>query len=161
MRLYQDSMAIVRHFERPSLFITITTNPDRDEITRELLTDESGVRMQTWRDHELIPASSFGKFDLAFPFSFRSIFLDITFISQPGPCWVTPVVIAWTSASNKAQGLYVVLSRTTDVCRLTILLSPDNFEVRNCGLPQLLILVRGPPQAPGLTLKILLWTNCS
>jgi helitron helicase-like protein len=30
-RLYQDSMAIVHHFGRPSLFITFTTNPDWEE----------------------------------------------------------------------------------------------------------------------------------
>ena len=34
---YQDSMAIVRQFGRPSLFITFTANPKWDEITRELL----------------------------------------------------------------------------------------------------------------------------
>jgi Helitron helicase-like domain at N-terminus len=49
-RLYQDSMAIVRHFGRPSLFITFTTNPDWEEITRELLTDEYGVCTQCWGD---------------------------------------------------------------------------------------------------------------
>jgi hypothetical protein len=43
-------MAIVHHFGRPSLFITFTTNPDWDEITRELLTDEQGVRTQCWSD---------------------------------------------------------------------------------------------------------------
>ena len=34
---YQDSMAIVRQFGRPSFFITFTANPKWDEITRELL----------------------------------------------------------------------------------------------------------------------------
>ena len=36
-RCYQDSMAIVRHFGHPSLFITFTANPNWPEITRELL----------------------------------------------------------------------------------------------------------------------------
>jgi hypothetical protein len=43
-RLYQDSMAIVRHFGRPSLFITFTTNPDWIEITGKFLTDENGCK---------------------------------------------------------------------------------------------------------------------
>ncbi|CEP10123.1 hypothetical protein, partial, partial [Parasitella parasitica] len=34
---YQDSMAIVRHFGKPSLFITFTANPRWVEIQRELL----------------------------------------------------------------------------------------------------------------------------
>ena len=34
---YQDSMAIVRQYGRPSLFITFTANLRWDEITRELL----------------------------------------------------------------------------------------------------------------------------
>ena len=34
---YQDAMAIVRRYGRPSLFITFTANPRWDEITRELL----------------------------------------------------------------------------------------------------------------------------
>ena len=34
---YQDSIAIVRHFGQPSLFITFTANPKWDEIVRELL----------------------------------------------------------------------------------------------------------------------------
>jgi len=33
---YHDSMAIARHYGRPDLFITITTNPQWTEITREL-----------------------------------------------------------------------------------------------------------------------------
>jgi hypothetical protein len=49
-QLYQDSMAIVRYFGRPSLFITFTTNPEWEEITRELLNDENGRPMQTWRN---------------------------------------------------------------------------------------------------------------
>ncbi|SAM09603.1 hypothetical protein [Absidia glauca] len=36
-KLYQDSMAIVRHFGKPSLFITFTANPRWIEIQRELL----------------------------------------------------------------------------------------------------------------------------
>ena len=34
---FQDSMAIVRQYGRPSLFVTFTANPKWDEITRELL----------------------------------------------------------------------------------------------------------------------------
>ena len=49
-RLYQDSMAIVRHFGKPSLFITFTTNPYWIEITREFLMDENSIVMQTCRD---------------------------------------------------------------------------------------------------------------
>jgi hypothetical protein len=58
-RLYQDSMAIVRHFGRPALFITFTANPHWDEITRELLNDEMGVPMQTWRDRPDLVARVF------------------------------------------------------------------------------------------------------
>ena len=36
-QLYQHSMAIVRYFGRPTLFITFTANPKWDEITHELL----------------------------------------------------------------------------------------------------------------------------
>ncbi|RPA91061.1 hypothetical protein L873DRAFT_1613687, partial [Choiromyces venosus 120613-1] len=36
-QLYQDSMALVRHFARPSLFITFTANPKWAEIEQELL----------------------------------------------------------------------------------------------------------------------------
>lgn len=35
-KLYQDSMAIVRHFGKPTLFITFTANPRWIEIQREL-----------------------------------------------------------------------------------------------------------------------------
>lgn len=35
-RLFQDSMAIVRHFERPTLFIIVTINPNWIEIKNEL-----------------------------------------------------------------------------------------------------------------------------
>lgn len=55
----QRVLAIVRHFGKPRLFITITTNPDWDDITRELLTDESGVRIQTWRDRPDLVARVF------------------------------------------------------------------------------------------------------
>jgi hypothetical protein len=58
-RLYQDSMAIVRHFGRPCLFITFTTNPEWPEITRELLTDEHGALMQTWDDRPDLVARVF------------------------------------------------------------------------------------------------------
>ena len=36
-KLYQDSIAIVRHYGKPSLFITFTANPKWVEIQRELL----------------------------------------------------------------------------------------------------------------------------
>jgi hypothetical protein len=36
-QLYQDSMAIVRHFGLPILFITFTANPKWTEITDALL----------------------------------------------------------------------------------------------------------------------------
>ena len=36
-QLYQDAMAIVRHFGKPDIFITFTCNPKWPEITRELL----------------------------------------------------------------------------------------------------------------------------
>ena len=36
-QLYQDSMALVRHFGKPSLFITFTANPNWAEIQDELL----------------------------------------------------------------------------------------------------------------------------
>jgi hypothetical protein len=42
-QLYQDSMAIVRHFGRPSLFITFTANPKWKEITDELLPGQNPV----------------------------------------------------------------------------------------------------------------------
>ena len=38
---YQDSMAIYRHFGRPSLFVTFTANPKWKEIRRELRSGES------------------------------------------------------------------------------------------------------------------------
>ncbi|EAU86521.2 transcriptional factor B3 [Coprinopsis cinerea okayama7 len=37
MQRYQDAMAVARHFRRVDLFITMTTNPQWEEITRELL----------------------------------------------------------------------------------------------------------------------------
>ena len=37
MQLFQDSMAIVRHFGKPTLFITMTANPRWPEIQRALL----------------------------------------------------------------------------------------------------------------------------
>ena len=39
-QLYQDSMAIVREFGKPSLFVTVTCNPNWIEITRELLPNQ-------------------------------------------------------------------------------------------------------------------------
>ena len=36
-QLYQNAMAIVRHFGKPDIFITFTCNPKWPEITRELL----------------------------------------------------------------------------------------------------------------------------
>jgi len=42
-QLYQDSMAIVRHFGKPSLFITITANPKWVEIENELLPNQSAA----------------------------------------------------------------------------------------------------------------------
>ena len=40
-QLYQDSIAIVRHFGKPSLFITFTANPKWVEIANELLPSQS------------------------------------------------------------------------------------------------------------------------
>jgi hypothetical protein len=48
-QVYQDSMAIVRAFRKPSFFITFTCNPYWDKIQRELLTDRFGVPSQSWR----------------------------------------------------------------------------------------------------------------
>jgi len=42
-QLFQDSMAIVRHFGRPTLFITFTTNPKWKEIQDELLPHQSAM----------------------------------------------------------------------------------------------------------------------
>jgi len=42
-QLFQDSMAIVWHFGRPTLFITFTANPKWEAIFRELLPGQSGV----------------------------------------------------------------------------------------------------------------------
>lgn len=42
-QLFQDSMAIVRHFGRPTLFITFTTNPRWEEIQRELLPGQEPI----------------------------------------------------------------------------------------------------------------------
>ena len=39
-QLYQDSMAIVREFGKPDLFITITCNPNWPEIKDELLLNQ-------------------------------------------------------------------------------------------------------------------------
>ncbi|EFI26531.1 hypothetical protein CC1G_15819 [Coprinopsis cinerea okayama7 len=37
MQRYQDAMAVARHYRRVDLFITMTTNPNWEEITQELL----------------------------------------------------------------------------------------------------------------------------
>ena len=42
-QVYQDSMAIVRHFGRPTLFITFTANPKWKEIVDELLPGQTAV----------------------------------------------------------------------------------------------------------------------
>jgi len=42
-QLYQDSIAIVRHFGKPSLFITFTANPKWIEILNELLPNQSAA----------------------------------------------------------------------------------------------------------------------
>ena len=42
-KLYQDSIAIVRRFGKPSLFITFTANPKWEEIERELLPDQKAA----------------------------------------------------------------------------------------------------------------------
>jgi len=42
-QLFQDSMAIVRHFGRPTLFITFTANPKWEEITNELLPGQTSI----------------------------------------------------------------------------------------------------------------------
>lgn len=39
--IYMDSMAVVSYFGRPSLFITITTNPNWPAIQRELFLEQS------------------------------------------------------------------------------------------------------------------------
>src|SRR5947208_17146203 len=39
-QLYQDSMAIVREFGKPNLFITVTCNPTWPEITNEFLPNQ-------------------------------------------------------------------------------------------------------------------------
>ena len=42
-QLFQDSMAIVRHFGRPTLFITFTANPKWEEITKALLPGQTAI----------------------------------------------------------------------------------------------------------------------
>ena len=42
-QLYQDSIAIIRHFDKPSLFITFTANPKWVEIVNELLPHQSAA----------------------------------------------------------------------------------------------------------------------
>ena len=43
MQLYQDSMAIIRFFGQPTLFLTFTANPKWEEIVRELLPGQKAV----------------------------------------------------------------------------------------------------------------------
>jgi hypothetical protein len=40
-RRYMDAMALVRKFGKPDIFLTMTCNPNWDEITRELLPMQS------------------------------------------------------------------------------------------------------------------------
>ena len=42
-QLVQDSIAIVRHFGRPTLFITFTANPKWEEIMQEHLPGRSAI----------------------------------------------------------------------------------------------------------------------
>ena len=42
-KLYQDSIAIVRHFGKPSRFITFTANPKWEEIEHELLPQQTAA----------------------------------------------------------------------------------------------------------------------
>ena len=42
-KLYQDSVAIVRRFGKPSLFITFTANPKLEEIQQELLPNQTAA----------------------------------------------------------------------------------------------------------------------
>ncbi|EMR68302.1 putative atp-dependent dna helicase pif1 protein [Eutypa lata UCREL1] len=60
-RSYQDSMAIVRHFGKPTLFITFTANPNWPEIRRELLPGQTvndrpdiGIRVFDQKRKELL-----------------------------------------------------------------------------------------------------------
>ena len=52
-QLYQDAMAIVRHFGKPDFFITFTCNPHWKEITAELL------EHQTAADHQDLKSQVF------------------------------------------------------------------------------------------------------
>jgi hypothetical protein len=56
---FQDSMAIVRTFGKPGYFITFAANPHWEEIDTELLADDAGVQMQTWRDRPDLVARVF------------------------------------------------------------------------------------------------------
>ncbi len=58
-QLYQDSMVIIRHFRKPTLFITFTANPHWVEIKRELLKDDQGQPIQTWGDRPDLVARVF------------------------------------------------------------------------------------------------------
>ena len=42
-QLFQDSMAIVRHFGKPTLFITFTANPQWTELKQELFTGQTAL----------------------------------------------------------------------------------------------------------------------
>ncbi|KAJ5917503.1 hypothetical protein N7466_011057 [Penicillium verhagenii] len=46
----KDSMALLEHYNRPELFITVTANPDWDEVKDSLLPDNDGTVSQGPRD---------------------------------------------------------------------------------------------------------------
>ncbi|MBW0555938.1 hypothetical protein O181_095653, partial [Austropuccinia psidii MF-1] len=48
IQLYQDTMALVKHFGRPSLFITITANPKRPETQATLKNNEIPLDRPDW-----------------------------------------------------------------------------------------------------------------
>ena len=59
-KIYQVSMAIERHFGKPTFFITFTANPKWEEITNELIKDPSNQRpMQTAADRPDLVARVF------------------------------------------------------------------------------------------------------
>jgi|SRR5271170_2569731 len=65
-QLYQDSMAICRHYGRADFFITFTCNPKWDEITVNLppgfsLTDRPDIVARVFREPNR-KSKSFGEF---------------------------------------------------------------------------------------------------
>ena len=50
-QLYQDAVAIVRHFGKPDLFITFTCNPHWEEITNELYEHQTAADRQDLISH--------------------------------------------------------------------------------------------------------------